>query len=531
MPRALAAATLALLLTASETSAQTLSVLHIKVTLADAQGRVTPVPRHSLLISDNPATAAPRLIITGLDGTADVRLRPGSYTVESDKPVAFEGKSYDWTQVVEIVAGRDGVLELNARNAEAGAITADATRLTEPLENDPLLILQPFQDSVVALWTPTTRGSGFIADANGLVVTSQRVVGGATSVEVQLTPTVKVAARVLEADAARDVAVLWIDPKAIGSTRVVPLGCAPPAKPPLTEGQSIFTIGWPLSEPKGLNSGAVSRVEGRAIVTNFILGEGSAGGPVFDAHGAVVGLTSAEAETRDRRRERFDVVRLDEACEVAASAAKKMTSAAPPNGTHLPVESARTISVETLAGEAKRRTGSTNPYPMSTADFDVAFITPVVAYAAQQRESRTGPLDDFGNWSAYVEQHPPVLLVRVTPKMVQGFWTTVARGAAMTQGIAVPAIKHFKTGFSKVRAFCGDNEVTPIHPFALEHRVSETEVISEGLYVFDPAALGPECASVKLMLYSEKAPEKGETRIVDSKLIQQIAQDFAAYRN
>jgi S1-C subfamily serine protease len=531
MPRALAAATLALLLTASDTSAQTLSVLHIKVTLADTQRRVTPVPRHSLLISDNPATAAPRLIVTALDGTADVRLRPGSYTIESDKPVAFEGKSYEWTQVVEVVAGRDAVLELNAGNADAGPITADATRLTEPLENDPLLILQPSQDAVVAVWTPTTRGSGFIVDAKGLVVTNQKIIGGATSVEVQITPTVKVAARVLEADAARNVALLWIDPKAIESARVVPLGCGLPAKPPLVEGQSIFTIGWPLAEPKGLNSGAVSRVEAGATVTNFILGEGSAGGPVFAASGAVIGLTSAEDETKDRRRERFDVVRIDDACEVAASAAKKMASAAPPAATHLPVEPVRTIPAETLADEAKRRTGSTNPYMTSSSDFDVAFITPVLAYAAQQRESRTGPLDDFGNWSAYVSEHPPVLLVRVTPKMVQGFWTTVARGAAMTQGIAVPAIKHFKSGFSQMRAFCGDKEVTPIHPFALEHRVSESDVISEGLYVFDPSAFGPDCASVKLVLYSEKAPEKGETRLIDPKLIQQVWQDFAKYRN
>ena len=74
--------------------------------------------------------------------------------------------------------------------------------------------------------------------------------------------------------------------------------------------------------------------------------------------------------------------------------------------------------------------------------------------------------------------------------LVESFWTTVARGAAQTQGVALPPIKHVKSGFSRMRAFCGDAEVTPIHRFKLEQRVSESDAIHEGLYVFDPGALG-----------------------------------------
>ena len=32
-----------------------------------------------------------------------------------------------------------------------------------------------------------------------------------------------------------------------------------------------------------------------------------------------------------------------------------------------------------------------------------------------------------------------------------------------------------------MRAFCGDAEVTPIHPFKIEQRVTESDVIYEGL--------------------------------------------------
>ncbi len=139
-------------------------------------------------------------------------------------------------------------------------------------------------------------------------------------------------------------------------------------------------------------------------------------------------------------------------------------------------------------------------------------------------------LTDFGDWSDYFADVPPVLVVRVTPKMAESFWTTVARGAAYTQGVAVPAIKHFKPGLSRLQVFCGDVEVTPIHPFILERRVSETDAVREGLYIFDPQALGPHCKSVKLVLYSEKAPKKQDTRPVDPQVIERIWQDFAPYR-
>ena len=72
--------------------------------------------------------------------------------------------------------------------------------------------------------------------------------------------------------------------------------------------------------------------------------------------------------------------------------------------------------------------------------------------------------------------------------------------------------------------------MTPIHPFKLEHRVSESDAINEGLYVFDPGALGPHCGTVKLVLYSDKEPEKGDVRVVDPTALQEIWQQFAPYR-
>src|SRR4051794_27259204 len=218
-------------LIAGAATGQTLGVLHIRIVLIDAERKATPVPRHALLIGDNPATATPRRVVTALDGTVDVRLRPGNYPVESDQPVAFRGKAYQWTQTLDIVAGRDRTLELTADNAEAADVTAATPTGDSPIEADPSFLLPRWEASVVSIWTPIAHASGFVIDANGLVATSRRAVGNATSVEVQLTRSVKVAGTVLASDPARDVAVFRIDPTVAAMVRPLPLECAQAPKP------------------------------------------------------------------------------------------------------------------------------------------------------------------------------------------------------------------------------------------------------------------------------------------------------------
>ena len=500
-------------------SGQALGVLRITITLADAVRGSMPVPRHALLISDNPATGAPRRIITAADGTAQVKLPPGNYTVESDAPVAFNGKGYQWARTIDIAAGGDVLLEFTAANAEQGDAPGSSP------ENDPFLLLPQWQGSLVSIWTPESRASGFVVDTSGLVVSSQRAIGNASAIEVQLTPSIKVPARMLAADRERDVAVLWIDPAAAASMVPIPLNCADRQATPIAGGQQLVAIGAPLSGPKELSRGDVIGVEPHAIVADFRLATGSAGGPVFNIGGSLVGLSSIVDEERQRRDAR--VVPIADACEAIAAARKAREVAKPPDATHLPVEPSRPFPADALDAGVKRYAGSSTPYTMSSSDFDIAFLTPPLIAVQRRHPSQTRALRDFGAWSEYFADAPAVLVIRVTPKLTESFWTTIARGAAYTQGMALPPIKHFKPGFARLRAYCGDVEVTPIHPFTLEQRVSETDAIREGFYVFEAGALGPRCTAVKISVYSEKDPQKADTRTVDPKLIEQVAKDFA----
>ena len=52
----------------------------------------------------------------------------------------------------------------------------------------------------------------------------------------------------------------------------------------------------------------------------------------------------------------------------------------------------------------------------------------------------------------------------------------------------------------------------------------------EGFYTFASDAVAPTCGVVKLVLFSEKEPNKSEVKVLSPKLVQKLWDDFAPYR-
>jgi hypothetical protein len=534
-----------LVILAGVLGAQALPILHVRIWLVDATGAHVPLPRHALLISDNPSTAAPRRVVTGPDGTVDVRLRAGNYTVESDEPVAVDGRAYEWRQTLDMVAGLDPTLELTPANAVVTEARPGLSGVSAP-ENDPSLLLPQWQGSVVAVWSPVGRLSGFIADASGLVITSRRGIEPTTGVDVQISASVRVGARVLVADATNDVAVLWVDPTEVAGLTPLSPRCTDAETAGLTEGQRLVALSAPLRGPKDLAVGEVTRLDAGTAISDLRLPPGGAGGPVFSRAGDLLGVSSLMDERNDGRRADTRVLSAAAVCaalRVAQTVRASVTVR--PSPAHLPLDPTAPFPADALEAAATRRGGSLAPFQLSSSNFDVTLLTPLEVYAAQHeaasgaspardrsndRSRRTGPPTDFGIWSDYFVDAPPVLVIRATPRLEEGFWTTVGRAAAYTQGVALPPIKHFKPGFARMRLQCGDTDVAPIHPFTIDQRVSETDAIREGVYVYDAAALGPHCAPATLVLYSEKEPTKDDVRVIDRRVVEGVWDAFAPYR-
>lgn len=534
MPPALALATLIafpILL-----SGQSPGALRVTVTLLDEAQQPTPISRHALLISDNPATTVPRRVLTGPDGAVVIKLLPGSYTVESDRPAPFAGKAYEWTQMVDVVAGREITLALTPANANIVSASAPlASAGTDTAKSDPLFLAGKWLDSVMAIWSPTSRTTGFLFDARGLIATHGLAAANGSTVAVQLSPELKVSASVLFSDPVRDIAIVWVHPSVIARRTLIPLGCPPSPGAALAEGQGLSAITAPFARPVDVELGEVTGFATRAVETDLRLGFGGDGGPVFSVAGAFVGLTSLATGSDRSRSPDVTVIRAGILCDAIAAAQPSLAIITPPLASK-PPEPARLPTEPTPASpasEIESAKSTAAPPVVSSADFDVAIITPMAIRQAQLRgdrtggrssrspeaEARLGLLTDFGAWSEYFAAPPAVVVVRVTPKMVEGFWKRLAREAARTQGAVLPPFKDFKTSFVRMRASCGSAEVVPIQPFVLEHRVSATRVIREGLYVFDPAAFGPACSRVTLSIYSEQAPEKADTVTLDATLL------------
>lgn len=518
-------------------------VLRVSIVLTGEANAPTPIRRHLLLISDNPSSAPPRRVFTAADGTAEVRLKPGNYTVESDQPVAFAGRTFQWIQSVDIAAGRETTLALTAANADTVTPppAAAVARSAVP-DDDRASIAARWQEGVVEIWSPSAHASGVVVDAAGLVVTNQQAVGAATSVEVQFSPARKVRGLVVATDPERDLAVVRIDPATAAAVPVVPLGCGEP--PPATAvGDEIIGLEAPLRQPKGAISGDVTRVATRIIESDLLPGPGGSGGPVFSTRGALLGILSEGDERMRRNAVDVRVVRTTEVCEVVSRARRTLDAIPPPPASALPVEPSKPFPTATLT-DAATLLARHAPFQVTSAGFDIAFLTPVHIHGGrEQRIASSGRsmqagaawlnarlATEFANWDDYVADVPPVLFIRVTPKMVESVWMKIARGAAYTQGVALPAIKRLSSGFSSLTVWCGDREVTPIHPFVLGIEVSDTETVSEGLYAFAPDAITPACGTVRLDLRSQKEPAKADTLIVDPKVLEQIWADFAVYR-
>ena len=521
---------LALVVLMTPPAAAQLNVLHISVTIADQNGQPMPVPRFRLQVSDNPATALPRRLITSLDGKVDIRLAPGNYSVESEKPLISGGRSYQWAVTVDVVLGRDAKVELTGTNAEIADATDSASAAAATIEADPSTLLGRWQDSLVAIWTATAHGSGVLLDSSGLIAADQQVIGTSTSVEVQLSPAVKVEGSVVASDAMRGIALIRIAPSIASTTKALPLECDTTPET-LTVGQLITALEAPLARRRDTRVGAIESVLANFIDTDLVASNSGSGGPVFAPSGRLIGLTTLVRESSDRPSNRARVIRTKRVCEFLEWAAEKIKSTPAPAATQLPVERANAGSAGAVDLTAKTAAANASLYRVATDNFTIEFITPNRLIAARDKppsalRGQLDPLSEFSNWTEYVDGVPPVLLVRVTPKFAEGFWTKVGRGVAMTQGVSIPSIKRPTGDFGSMRVRCGDTEVVPVHPLKLEHKLSEKDTLVEGLYAFDPGALTPACATVTLQVFSEKDPRKPEAIVVNPKVLDRVSQDF-----
>jgi S1-C subfamily serine protease len=416
----------------------------------------------------------------------------------------------------------------------------DAQRSTDDLTD----IFKRLQTSIVTVWSEFGYGTGFIIERSGLILTNEHVVGSSIYIAVQSDARHKTPATLVAASREKDIAVLWTNLEALPGTTVAPLPETKGTAKAALEGERVLAIASPLNQRKVMTTGIVRKMESQTIISDINLNQDNSGGPLINSAGEVIGITSfANVETDGPSTS--SIIRIEEAGPFIADARALISQLPSPPALSLPVD-----PMDPFPIDAFRRIGSTDKfdskaYSVAISDFELLMITPVLKYRMQSEATREAektkgsravkPFENYRGWREYSAEYKPVLQIQISPETGDSLWGVFNRGLSKS-GVVAPAKQRFKTNFVGMRLLCGRKEVAPIHPGKIAHLATQSsgsdspkDVMYEGLYSYPADAISPACGQVTVEVYSEKNRERPTVKVLDNKVIERIAEDFAPY--
>jgi serine protease Do len=207
------------------------------------------------------------------DGVDATMRRPVGHE-QKDAPLFRSPKPQQWRPVQEKV--RDTVVQIFSQIAEFDW-------------------LQPYRTPVQG----AARGSGFLINEHGDIITNAHVVDQAVAVWIQIPSLGKqlIDVAIVSICPERDLALLRIEPeqcavikKILGRIPFLPLGDSDS----VYRADDVLALGYPLGqESLKSTTGVVSGRESQMIQTSAPINPGNSGGPLLNTDGEVIGINSA----------------------------------------------------------------------------------------------------------------------------------------------------------------------------------------------------------------------------------------------
>ncbi|HEY3498288.1 MAG TPA: trypsin-like peptidase domain-containing protein [Polyangiaceae bacterium] len=165
--------------------------------------------------------------------------------------------------------------------------------LSESIER----VVREASPGVVAVEHGRGQGSGIVIASDGYVLTNSHVVRGARELAVRMAVDERARAEVVGDDPPSDLALLRVEARGLPSLSLL-------EERRLRVGQLVLAIGNPLRFDRSVSLGVVSALDrtlpaGRGrpleglVQTDAAINPGSSGGPLLDANGVAVGITTA----------------------------------------------------------------------------------------------------------------------------------------------------------------------------------------------------------------------------------------------
>jgi hypothetical protein len=423
------------------------------------------------------------------------------------------------------------------------------------------------KDGVVTVFGDEGRGSGFIVDTCGLLLTNQHVIANSSHIRVQLDDTTKIAGVLIKSDEKKDIAVVFINPIFVAGRPILKI--APKRDEIAFEGEKVIAIGSPLHQNKILTSGIVSKVEKEAIISDVNINPGNSGGPLINMDGEVIAInTFGDIPSGGSAGPGISgCILIWLANELLDSARAVATTIEKPSTELLPVMPREIFPLYGLEDAVKRLDKENQPYEISgTGDFQVVIQTPPYSYwkntqyelaiskNRQEREKegnatsteKYNPYGDLKSWYQYAGQYAPVVTVNIFPKIGEtsgSIWGNVLGSAFLGYAYRGTHTYEFKADLKEFKLTKNDKEEIEIvrgmqwvplnfYKAGLFSDARGWDLARAGIFIFSPKVFAPTDSGwpkIKFIINDLVNPKKPINVEVSRKSLERIWFDFEPY--
>lgn len=507
-------------------------------------------------------------VSTDLEGRVERSFKPGVYRIESAQAYEMNGAKYRWA-LYETFQKDAGTIELTQKNAQIETVTTtttvsttnNAAALKDSLAKDSAakaLVKKSrtekelFDEYKSGLFTVygSQRGTGFLADSSGLVLTNAHLLDGADEVRVMTDSNTKVYARRLVVDPAHDLAVLAIPSRRCAKCTTLPMYDSSKTTLP-SAGDRVLALGSPFNKAGVLSTGIVSNSDGQTITSEVSLGYLNTGGPLLNSDGYVVGLNAYRPPATAGAGRISNSVAAPVLASALQRARDSLTAAhfRPVSDSTLPVVPREAFPSEPIA--AVSGLGATldlHNYRAEAGPFKVFMMTPQVmawretqatkALSDRKRNdpkkagswTAVDPIEGWRDWSDYLGERRAVVVFNVTSdKTVFPFYE-----ADKIQSIDEGSFKDMKIYRDGVEIVPVEKVRIPAMLNADQTKAAGKTIGMQGIYVyrvedFAPRAVGTTAAYTVSVTDAAKPAQPYKVPLLPG-MVEQMWKDFTAYR-
>lgn len=404
---------------------------------------VRAIPQHDMLaISPRGDTVR---ISTNLEGKVTIPMRPGTWRLESVAPIEVLGNRYRWSVTVPITA-TTGMVELTQKNAIVEPIAASGGAAAEapaPVAATPPAparsrrseeaeLFEKYRSGLFSVFGIEDRGSAFLIDSTGLVLTQAEIIRWTDDVRVQIDSVTKVRAKVLVRDTANDIAVLSIAKSRCASCTPIPL-IDPSAGPVSNIGERVLAAGSPLNRSNLMSIGIVNSVDASSITSDVSIGYLNSGGPLLNLDGKAIAVNLYRDGRRPGRPKTSVSLPVTAVLAAIERARGLVAGTLPPSDSLLPLVPVEQFPQGPIAALAAMVEPDLKKFQQSVDKYRVFLMTPQVAgwraaraqaeLAKRRKEGKTkgivddriDPIQHWRDWSDYLSHRKAVVMFNVTP--------------------------------------------------------------------------------------------------------------------